>query len=99
MDDFNKIYDKVNGPMYQDVAPPIQYDFLSYVKQITSSPVINMEGGCGHELRPITDEDMCRYAADDVVNHYHKKHQGSSPSKMGAPLTDKQFKKFMGQTW
>lgn len=95
---FDQFYDRINGEMYKDVPPPVQYDLASYALQITSSPISNVEGG-GHELRPISDEDMGRYAADDVVDHYAKMHKGKNPNRLGKEMTDGQFKKFMGHTW
>lgn len=94
---FDQFYESINGELYKDVPPPVQYDLASYSLQITSSPISNVEGG-GHELRPLSDEDMGRYAADDVVDHYTKIHK-KNPLRLGKPLTDGQFKKFMGHTW
>lgn len=46
------------------------------------------------QLQPLTDEDMARYAADDVVDWYLR--HGKNTSKIGEPMTDEQFRKFHG---
>jgi hypothetical protein len=94
---FNQFYDKLNGKMYQDIPPPVSYDFLDYVKGITSTPVNNTEQGTWR-LIPIEADDMKRYAADDVADHYSKMHKGN-PLALGEPLSDGEFKKFCGITW
>jgi hypothetical protein len=95
---FNQFYDKINGKMYDGVPAPAQYNFLDYVKAVTSSNVNGTETG-KHDLIPLNQEDMGRYAADDVIDHYHKLHNGKNSLSLGKPMTDLEFKKFLGHTW
>lgn len=95
---FDQFYDRINGELYKDVPPPVPYNLASYALQITSSPINNCKDGASHELRPLSDEDMGRYAADDVVDRYTKIHK-KNPLRLGKPMSDGQFKKFMGHTW
>jgi hypothetical protein len=92
---FCQFYNMINGEPYHDVPPPTKYNFASYADQITTSPISNVEGG-GHQLRPLTDEDTARYAADDVTAHYLAMHAGESPCRLGDPLTDEEFRQFLG---
>jgi hypothetical protein len=96
---FQQFWDRINGPMYQDVPPPVKYDLADYGGNLTGSPINGTEGGASHELRPLSHEDMCRYGADDVADHYTRMHAGRNPSGLGKPLTDEEFKKFLGQSW
>lgn len=49
-------------------------------------------------LKPLEDEDVGRYAADDVVDHMQKmKDNGFNPTRLGPPMTDDEFKKYTGQ--
>jgi len=66
-----------------------QYHFLDYAKELTNSKV------GGHELTPLTDEDMMRYSADDVEAEYLKMHD-TNPLRLGEPLDDEGMKKYMG---
>ncbi len=97
---FDQFWDLLNGELYQHTPPPVQYNLASYERQITNgSPLNNVEGGAGHQLRPIKDEDIARYAADDVSNYYSMWHGGNAPNRLGKEMTDDQFKKHMGHTW
>lgn len=95
---FQQMFDKVNGPMYKDVPPPVSYNFLDYGKSVTQSPICGTEDG-SHELRPLEPEDMARYGANDVEDEYLKLHNGKDPLRLGDPLTDREFKNFLGHTW
>lgn len=96
---FEQWCDQINGGKpYSNSPPPVSYQFADYESQITSSPIGNKEGS-GHELRPLTHDDMCRYGHDDVVDHYKKIHNTKSPTALGKPMTDTEFKKFMGINW
>lgn len=95
---FYQFFNKINGEPYVDIQPPVKYDFQDYGNNLTNSPINGIEGGT-HELRPLTDEDMGRYAADDVINHYYQMHQGKNPLRLGDPMSDDQFKKFCGMGW
>lgn len=98
MQDFDSFFSQKHGPSLA-FPPPIQYSFVDYVDQVTSSPINGTEEGSTYELKPIQDEDMARYAADDVVQHYTMMHQGKSPSRLGNAMSDEQLKKHMGHTW
>lgn len=89
---------QINGEMYKNVPPPVAYDLEDFASTLTSSPINGTETG-SHELIPLTDEDMARYGADDVSQHYAHMHNGQSPSRIGEPMTDSEFKKFMGHSW
>lgn len=95
---FYQMCDKVNGKPYENIPAPVPYKLKDYGKELTSNPVGNTEEG-NWELKPLTDDDSKRYAADDVVNHYLQLHQGRNPSRLGPPMTTKQFKDFLGHDW
>lgn len=57
----------------------------------------NFSNAKGAELKPLTDDDMARYAFDDVVNQYIQMHKDRPASGMGPPMTDAEFRKFLGQ--
>jgi hypothetical protein len=90
---FCQFWNAINGEMYVDVPPPVEYKMADY----NISSLGNGEKSA--ELRPLTDEDMGRYAADDVAAQYAQLHQGKNPMGLGAEMTDGEFRKFMGQTW
>lgn len=90
---FCQFWNAINGEMYVDVPPPVNYKMADY-----NGAYGNTESG-NSELKPLSQEDMCRYAADDVVAHYNVIHKGKNPKRLGNQMTDSQFKKFMGQTW
>lgn len=90
---FYDMWDRLNGKPYEDVPPPSQYKLADY--DITTNPINGTESG-GYELRPLDQSDMARYASDDVVNHYVQMHQGKNPTRLGEPMTDLQFRQFMG---
>lgn len=93
---FEQFYDRLNGKMYAKVPPPVPYKFADYA--VTNRSPIN-DAQTSHGLRPLSDEDMARYAADDVIAHYAQLHGGRNPARLGDPMSDHEFKKFMGQTW
>lgn len=94
---FCQFYNLLNGEPYHDVPPPVHYKLANM--DVTQSALNNVEGESSYELRPLAHEDMCRYAADDVAAHYHQLHKGKNPCRLGKPMTDGEFKKFLGQTW
>jgi hypothetical protein len=96
MDSFSQFWDKINGPMYQNVPPPVEYDFAKYIDSITQGPVANTEDGT-HELTPIIRSDTASYAAEDVLDWYKK--YGRNLTVLGPQMTDAELKKFGGQTW
>jgi len=87
------MYDRLHGPARQ----PLSYELDDYVSQITSSPVNTAATG-NWDLTPLEDEDMARYAHDDVVDAYKKMHQDKSPTALGEPLDDEGMKKYTGMT-
>lgn len=88
--DFYQFYNKINGVPYSDPAtpPPSSYNFLDYAKQLTNSPINGIEGGT-YELTPLSQEDMSRYADEDVVTNINT-------TQLGEPLDDEAFKKYHG---
>lgn len=96
---FQQFFDRMNGKMYQTVPPPVQYQFADYAQTLTHTPINNCEGGGDYQLKPLSHEDMGRYAADDVVAHYSSMHKGKNPLRLGGPMSDDDFKKHMGHTW
>ena len=88
MQNFDQFFNKVNGEMYKDVPPPVHYQLADYGISPSS-----------YHLKPLTDEDMARYGAEDVANHYSDLHQGKNPTRIGDPMSDSDFKKFFGHTW
>jgi hypothetical protein len=92
---FCQFWNAINGEPYADGTPePVQYN----LKKMMDSPVNDMESG-SYELRPLQPEDMMRYGADDVADHYAKLHNGKNPMLLGKEMTDDEFKKFYGHTW
>lgn len=96
---FCQFWNRINGEPYKDVPPPVNYKLSDYTSQITSSPLNNVEGSGGYQLRPIADEDQARYAADDVVSYYGMWHGGKNPLALGGPMSDEEFKRHYGHTW
>lgn len=94
MINFYDYCNKINGEPYVRIAPPVAYRFQDYCD---SKSMGNTENG-NHELRPLSDDDLKRYAADDVVQHYSKMHD-KNPQSLGDPMSDEEFKKFHGHTW
>lgn len=94
MDSFHAFWDRINGKMYRK-GGPTQYDTVDYAKTLTPNPINNVEGG-NHNLRLLSQEDMGRYAADDVTAHYLQMHS-KNPLRLGDPMSDMEFKKFYGQ--
>lgn len=86
MDNFCQFWNKVNGEPYTDGVPaPTEYKLND----------IGKSGG--HELTPLTDEDMFRYSDDDVAAEMEKmKTSGFNPTKLGAPMSDEEFNNFHG---
>jgi hypothetical protein len=97
METFHQFWDKINGKMYQDIPPPVKYDFAKYIDSITSGPVNGTEENSSSELRTITMDDMARYAAVDVEDWF-KKH-GKNLNKLGPQMTDAELKTHYGHTW
>ena len=87
MDNFCQFWNKVNGEAYTDgVPPPAEYELQDTGHQ-----------GSGHELTPLTDEDMVRHSDEDVAADMEaKKAAGFNPCKLGAPMSDEEFHKFYG---
>lgn len=94
MQNFKDFFDRINGESYTDIPPPVKYNFQNY----TDSPVNGTESG-PWALTPLQDEDMASAAAEDVVDNYIKMHKGKNPLRLGDPMSDSEFKKFMGQGW
>jgi hypothetical protein len=92
---FCQFWNAINGEPYHDIPPPVKYNLKTLGDETSYA---NVENGQS-QLRPLTHEDMGRYAADDVVAHYVKMHNGKNPMSLGEPLTDSEFKDFLGQTW
>lgn len=90
---FYDLYNKINGGEPSKFG--VQYDLEDYTKQLTSSPVNGTEDGTW-ALTPLTQDDMSRYAADDVVDAYTKMHQGKNPLGLGDPLDDEGMKQYTG---
>lgn len=93
MMNFCQLWNHMDGEPYHEVPPPVNYKLASFADQISSGPV------GGHELRPLTHEDMCQASEKDVADAYVRLHKGRSPSKLGRPMTDAEFRAFFGQTW
>lgn len=91
---FQAYWDRVNGKMYRK-GRPTEYDLADYAAAVTSNPINNVEGGSDYNYTPISQEDMARYGAEDVVAYSLK--YGKDTTKLGPPMTDMSFKKFMGQ--
>lgn len=95
MDNFCQFWNRLNGEPYTDGVPaPVKYDLAT----MDVGQVCGTTNG-SHELRPLADEDMGTYAADDVVAHYVALHKGKNPLRLGDPMSDEELKKFYGQTW
>jgi hypothetical protein len=85
MDNFYRFWNKVNGEPYQDIPPPTKYSFQ------------NMGYEQGHELKPLSHEDMARYATDDVEQlELEKARLGINPTRLGKPMSDEEFHRFYG---
>lgn len=88
---FDQFFDKINGEMYRDIPPPVKYSFQDYLDGRANGSA---------ELTPLRDEDMGTASAEDVVNQYGIMHNWKNPLLLtGKELSDKEFKKFTGQTW
>ncbi len=95
MYNFCQFWNAINGEPYHDVPPPVRYD----MKPLVTGQINGTEEGSTYELRPLSHEDTASYAADDVVAHYSTMHNGKNPRRLGEPLSDAEFKKFLGHTW
>lgn len=93
MDSFHAFWDRINGKMYRN-GGPTQYHLASYADAVTTGPINNTEDG-DHNLRPLSHEDMGRYGADDVLAYNAK--NARNTTKLGDPMSDMDFKKFLGQ--
>jgi hypothetical protein len=82
------------------VPPPIRYNFLDYASQVSRDSLGNVENSSSWKLKPLSQEDMARYSCDDVAKHIERlKDSGHNPTKIGEPLSDEEFKRYIGQTW
>ena len=90
-DTFLQFWDRVNGEPYKNGVPePVKYNFAQ----------MNFSRIGGAELKSLEDSDICTTSAEDVENHLDKmKKDGINPTRLGDPMTDDEFKKFMGHTW
>lgn len=88
---FSNYCDRINGKCYTDGVPePVEYELAK----------MDLKNVGGAELTPLSDEDMATHSRDDVVKEMEKmKQAGYNPTRLGEPMTDSDFKKFMGQTW
>lgn len=91
------------------VPPPAKYNLADYMSQISSHPdrICGVhEKGYSHELRPLAQDDMYRYAAPDyedvgqeLVDYDWAPDYESNKTRLGAPLNDEEFKKYTGINW
>lgn len=95
---FYKLFNKLQGKPYSDSdsTPPTESELLNYTDTISNNSSFSGTEDGGYELRPLTDDDMKRYATDDVVDAYYKLHKGKNPTKLGDPMSDDEFKKYHG---
>ncbi len=94
---FYQMCDKMNGgkpyDRWANEHKPILPNFLDYIKGITnSSKVMTAESG-NWNFKPLADEDIARYGAEDVIDHL-KKHKPTT--RLGDPMTNEEYRKFMG---
>lgn len=85
--------DKLNGKPYtRGIPAPVNYDLANYSDEFSN---------CSNnaELIDVKDDEMKRYAADDVIDHYNKIHNGKNPLRLrDEQMTDQEMSKFFGQT-
>jgi hypothetical protein len=83
---FFQFFDKLNNSDKQQEQPP------------AGPNLANMDLNTdGYELKPLSDEDMGRAAAEDVEKAmWDKQAAGENNTKLGAPMTDEELNKFMG---
>ncbi len=94
MKSFYQFWDKVNGEMYKNVPPPVQYNF-----QKMDYAAGNSADSDNSQFKPITDDEIARYGGQDVMLGYISHHNGNNPLRLGKPMTDFEFPKFYGQEW
>ena len=94
---FYQFYNVLNGEPYSDprVPPPTEYDFLDYTKMISNGSKIAGTEENNWQLTPLEQDDMKTSAADDVVDAYAKIHK-KSPTRLGDPLSDEEFRRYQG---
>lgn len=89
MDNFCQFWDRLNGEPYKDgVPPPTEYKLQD----------MDINTGDDHaKLTPLSPEDTARYSDEDVRKDMErKKSLGFNPTKLGDPMSDEEFQKFMG---
>lgn len=89
MKSFYQFWDQINGKVD---LPPQKYRFQNYM-DMSNSPLNGSEEGTA-KLSPLSDDDMKRYAASDVVDWYSK--YGKNLNKLGQELSDEEYRKFQG---
>jgi hypothetical protein len=87
MANFYNMWNQLDGK-----PQPTEFNLAKY--DVSSNPINDVNSG--YDLTPLSHEDMCRYAADDVVQHFTQLHKDRNPSSLGKPMTDSEFRKFMG---
>jgi hypothetical protein len=92
MESFYAFWDRINGKMYKDVPPPVQYNFQKY---LDGSDVLGTEGNW--QLKSLSQEDMSTTSAEDALDWQQK--YGTNTTKLGSEMTDAEFNKFHGHTW
>ena len=82
---FYQFYDKLNGEPYSDERDPspVKYNFWDYPFQTS-----------GHELKPLTQDDIKTTSAKDAAEWYAK--HGKDTTKLGDQMTDDELRKFGG---
>lgn len=88
--DFYQFYNLLHGEKPRDSG----YELGDYVSQVTSNKVNDASEDSTWQLKPLNDDDMKRYAAEDVEEWMQK--YGSNTTKLGAPMSDDELKKHMG---
>lgn len=86
MESFHQFWDRINGPMYKNVPPPVKYNLAKYMDGTAFNNT--------HELTPLSHEDTATYAAEDVAAWYAK--YGKNTTNLGSPMSDSEFKKHYG---